>query len=110
MDIDDLVDAELHRPSRPNYGRKPSHTVKHMFQVLAWMAVDGQPRHTTAEAPRYFGILHEQEAVRFGWEQADKGLSVSVRKVPTLDAMDKYAGLKTTEVWNSAKHWRPEKK
>jgi hypothetical protein len=99
--FDDLMDADLyHCSARGQFGRAPSRATNHMFRVLAWHVMNGQ---IVAEDPKYFGILHEWEAIQFGMSQAAKGLHVTVCKCPTLDAMDRRGGLKTTAVWQSQK-------
>lgn len=99
-DFDDLIDGDLYRNSSTGrFGRAPSRATTHMFRVLSWALVGGQ---IDAEDPKYFGILHEWKAIQFGMLQASKGLCVTVCKCPTLEAMDRRAGLKTTTIWKSS--------
>jgi len=97
--MNDDLDGFYEDSPQHRFGRPPSRTVRYMYRVLSWTIVNEQ---IVAEDPKYFGILHEWEAIQYGVAQKAKGLHATVSKTPTLEAMDKYAGLKTTEVWNSA--------
>ena len=97
-DFDAFVTAELYQDSsRHRFGRAPSRATTYMYRVLAWTVLDGQ---IVAEDPKYFGILHEWEAIQYGMLQAAKGLCATVCKIPTLESMDRRGGLKTTVVWS----------
>ena len=103
MNLDDMDDdfemaCRYEESTQHRFGRNPARSLNYQFRVLSWNVVDDE---IIAEDPKYFGILHEEEAVQYGFAQARKGLNATVVKMPTLDAMDRRAGLKTTEVWSS---------